>query len=121
VSRLRSPESSIGTALAAAGLVYGIYTFNTPSSAQIHATRANDVNISKARKKAAVTAAVAVLAVTAMSEDINVFILAGGMLVVLDTVCRHANASAADGTGLVSADNTPMAGTAQLSAAPVAA
>ena len=121
MSNLRSAEASIGTALATAALVYGIYTINTPPTGQIHATRANDVNIAKARKKASFTAAAAVVAVSALSKDINVFILGGGMLVILDSMCRHANASAADGTGLVSADNTPMAGQAQLSAAPVAA
>lgn len=121
MSRLGSAEASIGTALATAAIVYGIYTVNTPPSSTIHATRANDVNIQKARKKASITAAAAVVAVAALSQDVNVFILGGAMLIGLDFACRHANASAADGSGLVSPDNVPMSAQAQISAAPVAA
>lgn len=107
MSILKTPQSSIGVALATAGLVYGLYSINVPGSAQIHATKANDGNVTAGRKKAAITAGVATLGVAALTRDPNVFIVAGTLLVVLDMCVRHANATNPDNQALVSPDGAP--------------
>jgi len=118
-SLLKTPQASIGMALATSGLVYGLYTLNIPSLAGVHATKANDINIQAGRKKAAITAGVAVVGVSAISRDINVFIVAGALLIVLDASCRHANASSPKTGQLVSPDGGPAV--TGVSAVPVAA
>lgn len=94
------PEGSITAGLATAALVYGIYTFSTPSTAVIHATQANDENVERGRKKAAWTTAVAVSAISLIARDKTIFVLGGAMVVALDWHTRHANAVSPD-TGKV--------------------
>jgi hypothetical protein len=104
---LKTPQSSIGVALATAGMVYGLYSINVPSTAQIHATRPNDGNVSAGRKKAAITAGIATVGVAALTRDPNVFIVAGALLIMLDVGVRHANATNPDNQQLVSPDGAP--------------
>lgn len=93
---LLSPPASIGAAIGTAGLVFAIYALNVPNVAVIHATDAHDTNIEAARKKAAWSAAIATLAVSALAKDLNPWIVGGGAIIVSDLYVRHANATSPD-------------------------
>lgn len=82
--------------LATGVMVWGVYDRSLPDAATMGATDAMDVHIESGRKKAAWTAAAVVGAVTLLTRDRNVFILGGGVLVLLDLHARHANAVNAD-------------------------
>jgi hypothetical protein len=88
---LRSPEGSVTLGVAVAALVYGVYTFSTPPTAVIHATKANDANIDAGRRKAAWTSAAVVGAIALLTKDKTIFVLGGTMLIMLDWHTRHAN------------------------------
>lgn len=90
---LLNPPASIGAAIGTAGLVIAIYAINLPNIAQIHATDAHDTNINAARKKAAITAAIAAAAVSVLSHDLNPWILGGGAIIISDVFFRHANST----------------------------
>lgn len=99
---LLSPPASIGAAIGTGGLVFAIYAITVPNIATIHATDAHDTNVEAARKKAAISAALAALAVTVLSKDLNPWIVGGGAIILSDLYVRHANVSAPDGSGMVS-------------------
>lgn len=107
MSMLKTAEGQVGIALATAGLVYGLYSFNLPGTASTHATKPNDINIEAGRKKAAITAAVAVVGIALITKDANVYILAGGLLVALDICARHANTTDPTNGQMVSPDGGP--------------
>lgn len=86
-----NPPQSIGVAIATAGLTFGIYALSVPNLATIHATDPHDTNIDAARKKAAISAALASLAIATVARDLNPWILGGGAIVVSDWFVRHAN------------------------------
>lgn len=86
------PEGSIVAGLATAALVYGVYQMDLPPMAVVGATEAHDANIESARKKAAWTTAAMVAGVSLLARDKTIFILGGGILVILDWHARHANA-----------------------------
>ena len=98
------PEGSIMAGVATGALVYGIYTINLGSLAQVHATPSGDNNTRAARKKAAIQAVAAVGAISLLAKDANIFILGGGIVVLLDWHARHA-VEAHPETGLLY-DNT---------------
>jgi len=83
-------------------MVYAIYDRSLPDSATMHATGANDINIEAGRKKATITSAGVLAAITLLTKDVNVFILGGAVLFALDFHARHANASNPDTGALVS-------------------
>lgn len=101
-SILKTPEGSLTLGVATAALVYGVYTFSTPPTAVIHATKAGDLNIEAGRKKAAWTSAAVVGAVALLTKDKTIFVLGGTMLIMLDWHTRHANAVSPDTGRLVS-------------------
>lgn len=101
-SILKAPESSLTLGVATAALVYGVYTFSTPPTAVIHATKPNDNNIEAGRKKAAWMSAAVVGAIALLTKDKTIFVLGGSMLVMLDWHTRHANAVSPDTGKLVS-------------------
>jgi hypothetical protein len=97
---IKTPEGSITLGVAVATLVFGIYTFSTSPTDVIHATKANDDNVERGRKKAAWTAAGTVAAISLLTKDKTIFVLGGAMLIALDWHTRHANATD-PATGLV--------------------
>lgn len=91
-SVIKTPEGSLTLGVAVAALVYGVYTFSSPPTAVIQATKPGDINIEAARKKAAWTSAAVVGAVSLLTKDKTIFVLGGTMLIALDWHMRHANA-----------------------------
>jgi hypothetical protein len=87
------PDGSIAIGLATAITMYAVYDRSLPDAATMHATDANDVNIEAGRKKATITAAGVLGAITLLTKDVNVFILGGVTLFALDFHARHANAT----------------------------
>lgn len=106
------PEGSIMGGIATGALVYGIYSMNMGSLATIHATPAGDGNARATRKKAAIESVAAVAAISLLAKDVNIFILGGGIVVLLDWHARHAVEShpetgqLADNTGYVPAEQS---------------
>jgi hypothetical protein len=98
------PEGSIVAGIATAALAYGVYQMNMGNLATVHATGAGDGNARASRRKAAIEATAAVAAISLLARDVNIFILGGGVVVLLDWHARHAVESHPD-TGQL-ADNT---------------
>lgn len=110
------PEGSLVAGIATGALVYGIYQMNLGNLATVHATDAGDGNTRAARKKAAIEAVTAVAAISLLAKDVNIFILGGGIAVLLDWHARHAveahpeTGQLADNSGYVPAEQAvPMA------------
>jgi hypothetical protein len=93
ITSILKPDGSIVIGLATGITMYAIYDRSLPDAATMHATDANDINIEAGRKKATLTAAGVLGAVTLLTKDVNVFILGGVVLFALDFHTRHANAS----------------------------
>lgn len=98
------PEGSLVAGIATGALVYGIYQMNLGNLASVHTTQAGDGNARAARKKASIEAVAAVAAISLLARDVNIFILGGGIAVLLDWHARHAVESNPE-TGQL-ADNT---------------
>ena len=98
------PEGSIVAGIATGALVYGVYQMNLGNLASVHATSAGDGNARAGRKKAAIEAVAAVAAISLLTKDVNIFILGGGIVVLLDWHARHAVESHPE-TGML-ADNS---------------
>lgn len=92
MASLLKPEISVPTAAALGALVYGIYTQATPSIADIRVGKPNDANIEASRKGAAWAAAGSVAAISLITKDPTVFVIGGGMVILMDWWTRHANA-----------------------------
>lgn len=103
VKRLLSPPASIGVAIGTTGLVFAIYAVTVPNMGAIHATDAHDINVDKARKKAAIMAGLAAGAAALLARDLNPWILGGGAIIIADMFVRHANVTHPD-TGEVVSD-----------------
>jgi hypothetical protein len=110
------PEGSLMGGIATGALVYGIYSMNLGNLAEIHTTPAGDGNARAARKKAAIEAVSAVAAISLLAKDVNIFILGGGIAVLLDWHARHAveahpeTGQLTDNTGYVPAEDAiPLA------------
>jgi len=97
-----SPPASVGVAIGTTGLVLAIYAFSMPNVATMHGTDAHDVNIDKARKKAAIMAGLAAGAAALLSRDLNPWILGGGAIILSDIFVRHANVTHPDTGDVVS-------------------
>jgi hypothetical protein len=106
------PEGSIVAGIATAALVYGVYTTNIGNIATLHASPSGDGNGRAARKKAAIEAVSVVAVVSLLARDINIFILGGGVTVLLDWHSRHAiethpeTGQLADNSGYVPAEES---------------
>src|SRR6516165_8653553 len=105
VKRLLSPPASVGVAIGTMGLVFAIYAFSMPNVATVHGTDPHDINIDKARKKAAITAGLAAGAAALLARDLNPWILGGGAIIVSDVFVRHANITHPDTGDIVSNEN----------------
>ena len=93
IKSILEPNGSITVGIATGILMYAIYDRSLPDAATMHATDANDTNIEAGRKKATLTSAGVLSAITLLTKDVNVFILGGVVLFALDFHARHANAS----------------------------
>ena len=106
------PEGSLVAGIATGALVYGIYQMNLGNLATVHATAAGDGNARASRKKASIESVAAVAAISLLAKDVNIFILGGGIVVLLDWHSRHAVEShpetgqLADNTGYVPAEQS---------------
>lgn len=85
------PEVSLPVGLAVAAMVGAIYVNATPTLTDIRAAQQNDPDVSSARKTAAWTSAGLVGAVSLIAKDPAVFIIGGGVTVIMDWWIRHAN------------------------------
>lgn len=110
------PEGSMVAGIMTGVLVYGVYTTNVGNLATLHASPAGDGNARAARKKAAIEAVTVVAAISLLAKDVNIFILGGGITVLLDWHARHAveanpeTGQLADNTSYVPAETAvPMA------------
>jgi hypothetical protein len=93
IKSILEPDGSIVIGVATGILMWGIYDRSLPDAATMHATDSGDINIEAGRKKATVTAATVLSAITLLTKDVNVFILGGVVLFALDFHARHANAT----------------------------
>lgn len=84
-------ETSLVVGLATAAVVYGIYQFNLPSNAATRASQAGNQHIESARKTATWEAAAVVGGISLLAGDPTVFVIGGGVLVMLDFAHRFAN------------------------------
>jgi hypothetical protein len=85
-----SGENSIITSLAAAGLVFGVYSMRVGPVADVHTTDANDINVRASVKKAGWTAVILIGGLFILSQDLNVAILGGGAIILEELNYRHA-------------------------------
>lgn len=89
-SVLKTPESSVGVALATAGLVYSVYSLDVGNVAQAHASDPNHPALEASRKKAGYTSFILVTALSLITRDGNVAIIGYGSVVALELHYRHA-------------------------------
>src|SRR5262245_53324291 len=86
------PQSaSLGVGLATAGLVYAIHSQATPTMADIRVGSPNDPHIDNAERAATVISIGVVSAVSLLAKDPTIFIIGGGMAVIMAWWTRHAN------------------------------
>ena len=93
LKRLLKPEGSLTAGVATMAIVYAVYSHSLPTQAEMHATSPNDDNIEAGRKKAVITSAAMVAAISLIAKDPVIFILGSFTAVGLDFMARHANAS----------------------------
>jgi hypothetical protein len=86
------PEVSLPTALATGAIVYVTYDHALPSIADARVGGCNDDHLSRSERQAAWTSAAIVGAISLIAKDSNVFIVGGGMIILLSWWHRHANA-----------------------------
>lgn len=84
-------EVSLGVGLATMALVWGIYSTALPSVLDVRAAQPDDRDAAGTERAASWTAAAAVAGVSLIAKDPTVFILGGGMVIVLSWWHRHAN------------------------------
>lgn len=86
-------ENSIVVAMASAVAVISVYNQTVGPVADVHATSANDVNLSMSVKKAGWLSILLVTGIALLAKDANIVIL-GGSAIILEEVCyRHALAT----------------------------
>jgi hypothetical protein len=88
-SILGSPQASIGTGIAVAGIVLGVHATVTPNNGTIMATDAYDPNIEASRKEAALISFGIVSGISLLTKDINVLVIGGLTMVALDWFTRY--------------------------------
>jgi hypothetical protein len=85
-----SGENSIIVALATAAFVVGIYNMKVGPVSDVHATDAQDGNLSASVKKAGWEALAAVAGLTVLAQDPNILILGGAAIIAEELAYRHA-------------------------------
>ena len=72
--------------------VYAIYNLHMPASADLRGAPAHNTDAESSRKQAAWESGALLLAVAAITKDMNAFIIGGIALVAIDMSYKHANA-----------------------------
>jgi hypothetical protein len=85
-----SGENSIITSLAAAGLVFGIYSMKVGPVADVHTTDANDINLKASIRKAGWTSVILIGGLFILAQDMNIVILGGATIIAEELNYRHA-------------------------------
>lgn len=85
------PEVSIGTGIALAALVYGVYSHALPSVVDHRVGDVGDVNAQAAERVATWTTAAAVAGIALLAKDPTIFVIGGSMVVAMSWWHRHAN------------------------------
>ncbi len=85
------PESSVIAGATVAAITIAIYQMYLPSVADARQAPADDGHLEAARKQAAWMAAGLVGIVSLITQDANIFIIAGSTLAVMDYMHKHAN------------------------------
>lgn len=102
------PEVSIGVGLAAAAVVYGVYTTALPNIADVRSIPNGNGDIAAAEKSAAWMSAAVVGAISLIAKDPTVFILGGSMVVALSWWYKHAETVNPEfGVAVPKGDNLP--------------
>lgn len=86
-----SREASIGTGLAVAALVWGVFNSAMPSVADVRVGQPHDKDLSATERTATAASAAVVAGISLLTKDPTVFVLGGTMVVVLSWWHRHAN------------------------------
>ena len=92
LSRLK-PDTAVITGLLTAAGVFLIFQTTLPRAADIIGAEPHDVDIEKSRKAAAWQAFGLVAIVTAVTRDINTYVIGGAALATIDYMYKHANAT----------------------------
>lgn len=85
------PEVSVGTGIALAALVYGVYSHALPSLVDHRVGDPGDVDAAAAERVATWTTATAVAAISLITKDPTIFVIGGSMVVAMSLWHRHAN------------------------------
>jgi hypothetical protein len=116
IKSILKPEGSMLLGGVTVLMVLAVYGKTLPTTAIMHATAPNDMNLEAGRKKATITAEVLLGAISLITRDANIFILGGLTIIALDWHARHANAASPVTGELTSETQTNR----QLSVVPVA-
>jgi hypothetical protein len=84
-------EASLATGLATAVIVWAVHQNATPTMAEIRLSPRGDTDIDAARRQASWTAGAIVAAISLIARDATVFVIGGGMVVLLDWWARYTN------------------------------
>ena len=111
-SRLRPETSVLVGALTAIGVVM-IYSNSVPNLTEIHAATQHDHQVESNRKKAAIESVVLVVGVSLIARDLSAYVIGGAVLVGMDYLVKHNNATnpstgkldTEDGTNLYAVPN----------------
>ena len=90
-SALKTVDSAIGIGLATGGATLAIYAHTVPGLTDVRMTDPHNDLVEAQRKHAAVTSAVLIAAVFAITRDRNVLIIAGTTMIAADYMVKHAN------------------------------
>lgn len=91
-SRLKPETSVLVGALTAIGVLM-IYSNSVPNLTEVHAANAHDGQVESNRKKAAIESVVLVVGVSLIARDLNTYVIGGAVLVGMDYLVKHNNAT----------------------------
>jgi hypothetical protein len=94
------PEMSLAVAAATGVLVYGIFTVELPSAADVHAAPAHNPFIRNSVNVAGWSSAAAVAGISLLAKDPTVFVVGGALAAFLTWRFKHAS-MVSPGTGQV--------------------
>jgi hypothetical protein len=90
-SVFKTPESAVTVGLAEAGIVYAVYSHALPPMTDIRAAQPLDVDVSAARRRAAIMSASIIGLVFVMTRDINSTLIGAAALAGIDLTVKHCN------------------------------
>jgi hypothetical protein len=102
-------SASLGTGIATAALVWGIYNSALPTLADARVSPANDKDLSKTERMATAASIAVVSGISLLAKDGTVFVIGGSMVVILAWWHRHANAANSLGGGAMTPGSRQVA------------